>query len=121
MAHFAQLDENNKVINVILIANDELLDENNQESETKGIDFCKTLFGQDTKWVQTSYNANFRKKYAGLGDIYNVEKDGFIPPKLHNSEIFDEGEWTWKYPVEHPADGKHYTWNEDTISWVEVE
>lgn len=119
MAHFAQLDENNKVINVALISNNDILDENGQESENVGIAFCKSLFGEDTKWVQTSYNATFRKKYAGIGDTYNSERDGFIPPKLHNSDIFDEESWTWTYPVDHPADGKHYQWDEDTISWKE--
>ena len=64
MAHFAQLDDNNVVINIIVVHNNELLDQDGNEVEQKGIDFCKSLFGQDTEWVQTSYNGNFRKNYA---------------------------------------------------------
>ena len=60
MAHFAQLDDNNIVVTVIVINNNELLDQDGNEIEQKGIDFCKSLYGQDTNWVQTSYNGNFR-------------------------------------------------------------
>ena len=78
MAHFAELDENNKVIQVIVVHNNELIDENGQESEVKGILFCQSLFGGN--WVQTSYNQNFRKNYAGIGFTYNSELDEFNPP-----------------------------------------
>lgn len=78
MAHFAQLDKNNTVITVIVVHNNELLDENNNEIEQKGIDFCKSLFGQNTKWVQTSYNASFRGKYAGINDTYDEINDIFV-------------------------------------------
>ena len=83
MAHFAQLDENNVVTQVIVVHNNELVDSKQTtvnedgsvsvavvESEQKGIDFCKSLFGADTRWVQTSYNNNFRGKYAGVGDTF---------------------------------------------------
>jgi hypothetical protein len=80
MAHFAQLDENNKVLQVIVVANEELM-ENGAESEHKGIAFCKTLLGADTNWVQTSYNATIRKNYAGIGYLYDPIRDAFIPPK----------------------------------------
>jgi hypothetical protein len=76
MAHFAELDENNVVKQVIVVDNSELLDENGNELEAKGIAFCQSLFGGT--WVQTSYNANFRGNYAGVGMIYNQEKDYFI-------------------------------------------
>lgn len=78
MAHFAQLDNNNKVLQVIVINNNELLDQDGNEIEQKGIDFCKSLFGQNTKWVQTSYNASFRGKYAGINDKYDEINDIFI-------------------------------------------
>jgi hypothetical protein len=78
MAHFAQLDNNNVVTQVIVVSNEELLD-NGIESETKGIIFCQSLFGVNTKWVQTSYNRNFRKNYAGIGYIYDEELDEFLP------------------------------------------
>ncbi len=70
MAHFAQLDENNVVTQVIVVANDELLLDG-VENETKGIMFCKSLLGDDTRWVQTSYNANFGGKFAGIGDVWD--------------------------------------------------
>ena len=76
MAHFAELDENNIVKQVIVIHNNELLDENGNESEQKGIDFCVAHYGG--RWIQTSYNANFRGQYAGVGMIYDQEKDYFI-------------------------------------------
>lgn len=77
MAHFAQLDENNIVTGVLVVNNEKLIDESGNESEQKGIDFLKGLFGQDTKWVQTSYNGNFRDKYAGIGDLYDEANDIF--------------------------------------------
>jgi hypothetical protein len=71
MAHFAELNANNVVTQVIVVNNNELLD-NGIESEAKGISFCQSLFGGN--WIQTSYNANFRGKYAGIGDTYDGEK-----------------------------------------------
>jgi len=76
MAHFAELNENNVVTQVIVVNNDELLD-NGVESEAKGVAFCQSLLGGN--WVQTSYNANFRGKYAGIGDTYDGEK--FVAPE----------------------------------------
>jgi len=78
MAHFAQLDSNNVVTQVIVVSNEELLD-NGVESEAKGIAFCQSLLGENTKWVQTSYNRNFRKNYAGIGYIYDEKLDEFLP------------------------------------------
>lgn len=93
MAHFAQLNENNAVTQVIVVHNNELVvskqvTENEDgtvsvsviESEDKGIEFCKSLYGADTKWVQTSYNGNFRGKYAGIGDTYDAEANIFRTP-----------------------------------------
>jgi len=77
MAHFAQLDDNNVVTNVIVVNNNELLDKDGNEVEQKGIEFCKSLFGQDTHWIQTSYSASFRGKYAGINDIYDESNDIF--------------------------------------------
>jgi hypothetical protein len=71
MAHFAKLDENNRVEQVIVISNDNTHDADGVEQESLGITFCKTLFGEDTNWVQTSYNGSTRGKYAEVGDIYN--------------------------------------------------
>ena len=77
MAHFAQLDSNNVVVQVIVIHNNELVDKTGAESEEQGIEFCKSLFGEDTRWVQTSYNGNFRGIYAGVGYIYDPTANVF--------------------------------------------
>jgi hypothetical protein len=79
MAHFAQLDENNVVLQVIVVNNNELMDGTN-ESEAKGIAFCQSLYGADTIWKQTSYNDNFRGVYAGIGYSYDPVLDTFVPP-----------------------------------------
>lgn len=96
MAHFAELDANGIVTQVIVVNNSELLD-NGVESESKGISFCQSLFGGT--WVQTSYNGNIRKNYAGIGYTYDEPRDAFIPPK--------------------PAEG-NWILNEDTCLWEEV-
>lgn len=118
MAHFAQLDENNIVMNVIVVSNNELLDENGVEQESKGIAFCQSLLGGN--WVQTSYNGNIRKNYAGIGYTYDATRDAFIPPQPFPSWTLVEETALWKPPVDYPTDGKMYTWNEETTSWVEI-
>lgn len=78
MAHFAQLDDNNIVTQVIVVDNSELLDSNGVEQEAIGITFCTNLFGADTRWKQTSYNGKFRGRYAGIGMKYDKELDEFV-------------------------------------------
>jgi hypothetical protein len=119
MAHFAQLDENNVVTQVIVVANDELLLDG-VESEAKGVIFCKSLFGEDTKWVQTSYNATIRKNYAGIGFKYDSALNAFIAPKPFNSWTLDEDTAQWEAPTPYPTDGKTYRWSEDDLTWLEV-
>lgn len=82
MAHFAKIDEFNKVSQVIVVSNDCCLDENGQESAEVGIAFCKSIFGQSGRWVQTSYNGTIRGTYAGIGYHYDEESDKFIPPNM---------------------------------------
>ena len=118
MAHFAQLDENNTVTQVIVVANDELLLDG-VESETKGVIFCKSLFGEDTRWVQTSYNGNKRKNYAGIGYTYDPIADHFFAPQPYPSWTLD-ADAKWQPPTPYPTDGKFYTWNESTLTWDEV-
>jgi hypothetical protein len=120
MAHFAQLNTNNIIISVIVVHNNELLDQNGNEVEQKGIDFCKSLFGQDTQWIQTSYNGNFRKNYAGIGYTYDATNDVFYAPQPFPSWILNNTTWLWEAPVSYPTDGKRYKWNESTLSWVEI-
>lgn len=118
MAHFAEIDSDNKVLRVIVVHNNELLDENGKEYEAKGIAFCASLFGGT--WIQTSYNANFRKNYAGTGFTYDAQRDAFIAPQPFPSWTLDEATCSWKPPVPRPSDGKPYRWNEASLSWVEV-
>jgi len=78
MAHFAEIDENDKVVRVIVIDNAKLLCESGNESEEKGVEFLISLFGEGRLWIQTSYNGNFRGKYACIGDSYDLVNDIFI-------------------------------------------
>lgn len=84
MAHFAELDENNTVLRVVVIHNNELIDEYGEESEQKGKDFCQGLFGGN--WVQTSYSGAFRGVFAGVGYTYNQAEDVFIIPTAPEEE-----------------------------------
>jgi hypothetical protein len=131
MAHFAELGLNNTVLRVIVVANEELLDVNGVEQESKGQEFCRNLFGG--VWIQTSYNGNFRKNYAGVGFTYDSTRDAFIPPKPYPSWLLNEDTCQWGPPVPYPADGvsiltatafpgegKAYQWDEATTSWKEV-
>lgn len=119
MAHFAQLDNDNKVLQVVVIANTDILDSNGNESEQVGIEFCKTLFGQDTNWKQTSYNGKIRKNYAGINGTYDPVRDAFIPPKFFPSWILHETTCDWVAPIPYPTDGKVYKWDEPTLTWIE--
>lgn len=85
MAHFARV-ENNNVRQVIVVNNEVLENKEFPESEPIGIAFCKSLYGADTEWRQTSYNANFRGKYAGAGDKYDAELDEFVSPAAAPTE-----------------------------------
>jgi hypothetical protein len=86
MAHFAELDNNNNVINVIVVHNNELLIDG-VENEQKGIDFCVAHYGG--RWIQTSYNNKIRGNYAGIGMIYSVEHNLFIEAKCHNEAVLN--------------------------------
>jgi len=118
MAHFAQLNEENLVTQVIVVANQDTADKDGVENEAIGIEFCTNLLGG--RWVQTSYNAKIRKNYAGIGYKYDADLDAFIPPQPFASWTLDESTAQWKAPVDYPTDGKRYTWNEETTSWDEV-
>lgn len=96
MAHFAELNEDNIVQQVIVIHNNELLDENGVEQEQKGIDFCVSLLGGT--WIQTSYNGTFRKNFAGIAYSYDADRDAFIAPKPDNAIGFDEETCQWIVP-----------------------
>lgn len=118
MAHFAKLDDNNKVLEVLVVNNDITII-GGVESEQAGIDFLTNLFGY-SKWKQTSYNANLRKNFAGIDYEYREDLDAFIPPKPFASWTLNESTCLWEAPIPFPNDGKDYTWDEATTSWIEV-
>lgn len=115
MAHFAKLDENNIVTEVLVVNNDVLLKADGTESEYKGKVFLNGLFGSAT-WVQTSYNGNFRKQYAGIGMIYDETNDVFILPQPFDSWTLDSNQ-NWQPPISYPNDNRTYTWNEADQTW----
>ena len=117
MAHFAELDENNIVKRVIVVATKDNSDANGVEKESIGKAFCERLFGGN--WVQTSYNGNIRKRYAGIGYKYDATLDAFIAPQPYPSWTLDANA-DWQAPVPMPTDGKMYSWDEATQSWLEV-
>jgi hypothetical protein len=118
MAHFAQLNEENLVTQVIVVANQDTADQDGVENEAIGIEFCTNLLGG--KWVQTSYNANIRKNYAGVGYKYDAALDAFIPPQPFASWTLNNETAQWEAPTPYPTDDKRYTWDEATTAWVEV-
>lgn len=113
MAHFAELDGNNVVTRVLVVANAELMD-GGVESEAKGVAFLRSLYKHD-RWKQTSYNGKIRKNYAGVGFAYDAGRDAFIPPKPFASWTLDEQTCRWVAPVPMPSGGGK--WNEATQSW----
>ena len=118
MAHFAKLNENSIVTEIIVVNNNEILD-NGLESESKGIAFCQLLFGGN--WKQTSYNGKIRKNFAGIGFTYDSTRDAFVAPKPFNSWVLDEATCQWQAPTPKPVvEGKSYYWSEDDLSWREV-
>ena len=135
MAHFAQLDENSIVTNVIVVSNDDCLDSDGSQSK-KGIPFCKNLLGADTNWVRTSYNNNIRCRYAGTGMKYDSTNDVFYDPTSpYPSWVLNTSTWEWDAPVAMPDDAGYdkarhlgddeeptefvsYTWDEGSTSWT---
>ena len=113
MAHYAFLDNNNVVTEVIT-----------------GIDETELIEGLDTEtWYgnfrgqvckRTSYNGNIRKNYAGIGFAYDATRDAFIAPKPFNSWTLDEDTCQWQAPTPYPTDGKFYYWSEEDLAWREV-
>jgi hypothetical protein len=119
MAHFAQLNEENLVTQVIVVANQDTADQDGVENEAIGIAFCTNLLGGT--WKQTSYNGNIRKNYAGVGYKYDDTLDAFIPPQPYASWLLDEDKAQWKAPVDYPTDEGRYAWNEETLTWDAID
>ena len=121
MAHFAQLDDNNVVLAVDVVNNSDINNLPFPESEPVGIAFLTQWSGGYTNWKQTSYNANFRKNYAGIGYSYDPDFDAFIPAKPYPSWLLNTNICRWEAPIPYPDDGNVYVWDEDTLSWVRVD
>ena len=105
MSHFAEIDNNN-IVQRVIVAEQDFINSG--------------AVGDSFRWVQTSYNNNFRKNYAGKGYTYDKTRDAFIPPKPFPSWLLNEDTCRWNAPVPYPDDGKMYNWDEDTTSWREI-
>jgi hypothetical protein len=101
MSHFAKLENN--VVTQVIVAEQDFINSGS--------------VGDSFLWVQTSYNGNFRKNYAGIGYTYDQGRDAFIPPKPFESWVLNEDTCRWDAPTPVPDDGQMYTWNEDTQAW----
>jgi hypothetical protein len=114
MAHWAEIDENNIVIRV-------LVGDNNDPNGDEGFSWLIENLGGT--WVKTSYNAatnGFRKNYAGVGYIYDEARDAFIAPKPYDSWVLDEETCRWEAPTPYPTDGLMYQWVEDDLNWQAI-
>ena len=115
MAHFAELDGNNKVLRVIVVSNEDTLNANGQEDESVGIAFCQNLLGGN--WIKTSYSASIRNRFASVGHTYDTENNVFIEPQPYPSWTLDKN-FAWQAPKPYPTDGNHYKWDETAKDWV---
>jgi len=122
MAHFAKINVNtNQVVHISVVDNWNIVDGEGNEVESIGIAYLESVHGSDSNfiWRQTSYNNNMRKNYAGIGMTWDAGRNAFIPPKPFNSWTLNEDTCRWDSPTPMPNDGKMYSWNEETLSWVE--
>lgn len=126
MAHFAKLDSNNVVTQVIVVANEDTSDVNGVEDEAIGIAFLQGLFGENTIWKQTSYNSNIRGRYAGPGFTYDSVDDVFVPPAPYSNWILNSSTHEWEAPITMPpltsdmeTNGQTWVWDEASGNWTE--
>lgn len=117
MAHFAQINESNVVTQVIVVSNDDCGGGNYPESDPIGAAFCHNLLGGT--WKQTSYNGNFRKRYAGIGYTFREDIDAFVAPQPYESWNFNEEIADWQAPVAQPTEGT-WVWDETNQEWDEI-
>ena len=129
MAHFAKIGANNIVEQVIVVNNDVA------STEDIGVNFCKSLYGQNTIWKKTSYNTwggihklggtPLRKNFAGEGSTYDETRDAFIPPKPYNSWVLNEDSCLWEAPIAKPQEEgreeQNYRWDESQQNWIYIE
>ena len=113
MAHYAQIDNNN-VVTQVLVVNDYY------EHTNTAQEFLANELGLGGTWVQTSYNGRIRKNYAGVGFTYDAQRDAFIPPKPFDSWLLNEDTCQWESPIPYPTDGEPYSWNEELQQWEKI-
>lgn len=109
MSHWAELDEHNKVIRVVV-------GDNSDPNGDEGYQWLLDNLGGT--WVKTSYNSNIRYNYAGIGYTYDEEADAFIPPKPFESWVLND-KFSWVAPIDYPQDEKRYYWDEEAGNWIE--
>lgn len=119
MAHFALINNENLVIDVIVVDNKNCGGGQFPDSEASGQEFIKKL-GLEGRWKQTSYNNNFRLHYANVGSFYDELSDIFILPKPFNSWILNNRTFEWESPIPYPGDGEEYYWDEKNIKWTKA-
>ena len=111
MAHFARVDDNYIVQEVLVVPDSQ---------EHRGNEFLSMDLGLGGRWYQTSYNGRIRKNYAGIGYFFDRNRNAFIPPKPFASWTLNEDTCLWNAPTAYPQDGKLYQWDEASTSWVEL-
>jgi hypothetical protein len=123
MAHYAFLDEDNIVTEVITGVDEDVVQTDTDGTQVGGTsEAWETFYGNFRGQVckRTSYNNNYRKNYAGIGYVYDAAREAFIAPKPYASWILDEDTCQWQAPTPYPTDGKNYYWSEDDLSWREI-
>ena len=118
MAHYAKIDENGLVLQVVVVDNKDTADAFGVEKEHIGAAHLEKILGGT--WKQTSYNGNMRKNYAGIGYTYDAVRDAFIPQQPFASWVLNAGSCLWEPPTPMPTDGKMYSWDENTTNWIEI-
>lgn len=120
MAHYAELNQDNEVICVVYMDNEIIVDDFGNEVDQLGVDHLHLHHGEDRRWLRTSYRANFRGKYAGIGDTYREDLDMFIPKQPYPSWTLNMSEFCWEPPVpvptltqEHEDNNQYYLWSEE--------
>ena len=106
MSHFAEIDNDN-IVQRVIVAEQDFINSG--------------AVGDSFRWIQTSYNNNFRKNYAGVGYTYDSTRDAFYAPQPYPSWVLDEDVCDWKSPTAYPDDGKQYDWDEENTEWKEIE
>ena len=116
MAHFAELDDSNIVLRVIVISNDDIKDKKGKESESIGTALCAEMLGG--RWIQASFSGSIRGRFPGVGWHYDSVLNEFFPPKPYPSWTWSEDGWA--SPIPEPDDGVAYEWNEDQQNWIPI-